>query len=553
MFKKIFFGGLVLVCILVGIFVYNKETYIGEKVDPLTYFDEFEGNTNNLVYEDVRINLNEPVQIVNEKAFVCYTFANQYIDDRIFYDHNEKVLTLTNDREVIRLYEGENQVSFGGVNHTYSIVTLGEELYIEASLLKDIYGVMIERSANERLFVATDNRIDHTAAMVKRKASLQTHAQKKSIVVETIQKGDTVSIYNKEGDYVRVRSENGIIGYLPSRVIGTTSSIKGNVKDEVEAWQGNPLGQTVRLMWDDMSSRSEKDWNDSKYASMKNVNVISPVWFDFADAEGNLSDIASRSYVDNAHNRNMQVWPILRHNFSEPSLTANILLSTQKRQHVISQIIEYAKVYGFDGINIDIENIQNETSAVWVQFMRELYPQLKAENLIVTLDVYMPSNWSGHYEREKVAESCDYFMVMAYDQHWSGSEEAGSVAELPWVESGIQNSLIEVPKEKLVLGIPLYTRLWIESNEGLSSNAYSMASMKDLISSWNITPSIDTNSGQNYIEFTQEGAVYKVWIEDFMSVNKRMNLMKKYDLAGYAAWRLGYETPDIWDILGEVE
>lgn len=553
MFKKIVCGGLVLISILIGIFIYNKISYVGEQVDPLTYFDEFQGNTNNLVYEDSRVGVTEPIQIVEGKVFASYTFANEYVDDRIFYDRNEKVLTLTNDREILRLYEGENNISFAGIEGTYSIITLGDELYIEGKLLEDLFDVVIQKGEDGRLYVATNVGIEQTTATVKRRARLRTHAKQKSTVVETIARGEKVHVYSEEDGFVRVRSENGIIGYLPSDEIKDKEVTMVETPSQVEAWEINPLGETVKLMWDDMTIRSEKDWTTPKYANMKNINVISPAWFEFGDSEGNLSDIGMKSYVEDAHARGMQVWPILRHNFEETQLTAEILSSTRKRQYVIEQILDYAQLYGFDGINIDIENIQNETSAVWVQFMRELYPQLKAKGLIVTLDVYMPSNWSGHYEREKVSNSCDYFIVMAYDQHWSGSEEAGSVGELPWVESGIQATLEEVPKEKLVLGIPFYTRLWIESSEGLSAKSYSMTSMADLIATWDVTPTLDENSGQNYVEFTKDDKVYKVWIEDYESIYKRIQLMKEYDLAGYGAWRLGYETSDIWDILSKVE
>ncbi|MBE6024010.1 MAG: hypothetical protein E7231_12455 [Cellulosilyticum sp.] len=553
MFKKIFFCGLVLISILIGIFIYNKVSYVGPQVDPLTYFDEFQGNTNNLVYEDARVDIDEPVQIIEGKIFVNYRFANQYVNDRIFYDINEKVLTLTNAREVIKLYEGENSIDFSGIKGTYSLVTLGEDLYIEGSLLEDFFGVKIEKGQDERLFVATNTSVTQTVATVKKASELRTHAMAKSTVIEKLARGEKVTVYSEEDGFIRVRSENGIIGYLPEQAIKNIEEVAPINVPTVEPWEVNPLGETVKMMWDDMTTRSEKDWTSSKYARMKNVNVIAPAWFEFAKADGTLGDIATKSYVENAHKRGIQVWAILRHNFEEPALTAEILSSTSKREYVINQLIEYAKQYGFDGINVDIENIQDEISDVWVQFMRELYPKLKAEGLIVSVDVYAPSSWSEHYEREEVAESSDYFMVMAYDQHWSGSEEAGSVSEIPWVESGIQMSLEEVPKEKLVLGIPFYTRLWAEGTDGLSTRSYSMYSMEELIQSLSVTPTFDEASGQNYVEYTKDGKLYKIWIEDYESISKRISLMEQYDLAGYAAWRLGYETADIWDILDKIE
>lgn len=553
MFKKIVLGGLALLCILGGIFIHNKIIYVGEEVDPLTYFDEFNKNTNNLVYEDIRIDLDEPAKIIDGQVFVRYEFANQYVSDTIFYDEAEKVLTLTNVREVVRLYEGENQITFAGVSGNYILKLENEGLYISANLLEELFGVTVEQGSNERLFIATNNAQEQKIAVTKKKASLRTHAREKSTVIEQLGKGERVYVYSEEDGFVRVRSEQGIVGFLPSSEVKDEEIVDKISIPEVEQWEINPLKETVKLVWDQVSTKSEKDWTKGKYAAITNINVIAPTWFSFGDEAGTLEDRGLKSYVDAAHNRGTQVWPILSHNFENTGLTKTILSSTNKRQYVIDQVIQYARTYGFDGINIDIENIQTETSDVWVQFMRELYPQLKAQGLIVSVDVYMPSEWSNHYEREKVAASSDYFMVMAYDQHWSGSEEAGSVSEIPWVENGIQKNLEEVPKEKLVLGIPFYTRLWIERSNGLNVKSYSMASIQEVISSWGVLPIYDEASGQNYVEHVQEDGIYKVWLEDYESISKRIALMEKYELAGYGAWRLGYETSDIWDILKKVE
>lgn len=553
MFKKIILGGVALLCILMGIFVHSKMEYVGEQVDPLTYFDEFNSNTNNLVYEDIRIPLAEPVMEIDEEVYVSYDFANQYVSDIIFYDALEQVMTLTSVREVVRLYPGSNEIEFLGVDGTYTLKEQDGSLYISSNLIKDFFGIVIEKSDHEGLFIATNTAKQQEVAIVKKKSSLRTHPRDKSIVVEELGKGEQITIYSEEDGFVRVRSEKGIIGYLPSSDLKKHETIEAVTLPTAEAWPGNPLGEKVKLMWDQITTQTEKDWTSGKYAALTNVNVLAPTWFELGDENGGLKNRALRSYVTAAHQRGMEVWPILSHSFEESQLTKIILSSSEKRQYVIDQIIEYAKAYGFDGINIDIENIQIETSAVWVQFMRELYPQLKAHNLKVTVDVYMPSSWSSHYERAKVAKSSDYFIVMAYDQHWSGSETAGSVSEIPWVENGILSTLEEVPKEKLVLGIPLYTRLWIERSNGLNVKSYSMSSIQELISTWNVSTVLDPISGQNYIEYVKEDGVYKVWLEDYDSIQKRIDLMEKYELAGYSAWRLGYETSDIWDILSKVE
>ena len=554
MLKKIILGLIAVALVVTAYFTVNRVQTVGELVDPLTYFDEFKNNTNNLVYKDERINLKEPVITINDQIYVSYTFANTYVSDIIFYDEAEKVMTLTNVREVVKLYpEQGNKISFAGIQGTYPLTEKDGELYVSTNLLEDFFKVRIEAGKDGRLFIAYDDREEQEQATISRKTSLRTHPRKKSTVVENLGKGEKVILYAEEDGFARVRSESGIIGYIPSSYLKHKETIEAQGVMDVEAWPINPLGETVKLAWDQMTNANVGNWASAKYANVDKLNVISPTWFEFGDETGALVDRGTTEYVKSAHDRGLQVWPIISHSFTNTGLTKEILSSSKKRQYVIQQIIDKSKLYGFDGINVDIENIQNETSAVWVQFMRELYPQLKAESLIVSVDVYMPSNWSGHYEREKVSAASDYFIVMAYDQHWSGSETAGSVSEISWVDEGIQNTLKEVPKEKLVLGIPFYTRLWTETNEGLSSTPYGMTSAKQLVDKWGVIPQLDSISGQNYAEVEKDQKTYKLWIEDYSSISKRIAIMEKYELAGYGAWKLGLESADIWDVLGQVK
>lgn len=509
-------------------------------------------DTPNMVYEDVRIHFEEPVRTNQGKIFVNCDCISEYMNDRIFYDPVEKTLSLTNAKEVVRLKEGENQITFANVTGQYTL----EDGYIESTLLSDLFGIDVVQNEESSLYVATCTTLPRTVAKLKRTTDLQTHPAKNRDVVkvvERLKKGTEVTAYDEENGYVRVRSQTGIIGYVPTKVLKNVTEVPPATLPSVEEWATNPIGKTVRLVWDNFTVKTEVDWSTEKYKRIKNINVISPAWFDFSKADGTLSDLGTVKYVENAHQRGIKVWAMLRHNFEQPALTEQILMSTQKRQYVINQLINLAKKYDLDGINIDIENIQTETSKAWVEFIRELYPQLKAEGLIVSVDIYTPSSWSGHYEREKVSESCDYFMLMAYDQHWLGSEKAGSVSELPWAKEGIEMTLKEVPKEKLVLGIPLYTRLWAETANGLETRSYSMVQTKQLLATRPETPTFDANSGLKYIEYQKDNKLYKLWIEDVDSLKERLKFVKEYDLAGIAAWRLGYETADVWDILEEVK
>ena len=246
----------------------------------------------------------------------------------------------------------------------------------------------------------------------------------------------------------------------------------------------------------------------------------------------------------------------MSHNFSNGQWTRGILTSTHKRDHLIGELVDFVKKYNVDGINIDIENVQEETGPHWVQFMRELYPIMKELGITVSTDIYVPSPWTIHYNRSEIAKVVDYLVIMAYDEHWSGSEEAGSVGSLPWVQSAIEQTLDEVPEEKVILGVPFYSRLWREDINAsgaleLSSRALGMDGVKNELADQEITPIWDEETGQYYAEYEKDEGLYKVWIEDETSMAQRVGLARQYNLAGISGWKLGLEGPETWEVIKE--
>lgn len=557
MLKKIFMiliSLIVMGAIAVGIFTWMPSK---EEVDPITYFGEFKPGQLNLVFEDRRIDSMQPVLEIEGVSYLSQEFVKQYIDDAIFYDASEGVLTITTVNEIVRMTRGSNEVSINGEVSRMEEPLLEKEgiAYISGNYLEKRYNFEITRGMDGRLYKASDLGVEKQTAVVKaRKSELRTHPDHKMPIIDKMKKGHELIVYSVENGYARVRNENGIIGFIKEKdikIVGTTEVVADKQYQPLPS--KNPLNEKVKLVWDQLTVRTAGNWNSTKYTQIKGANVISPTWFEFEDSEGNLVDRGSKEYVERAHNKGLQVWGLMSHNFTQPQLTKIILTSTSRRQHVIDQLLNYADIYNLDGINIDIENIQPEFSEEWVQFMRELYPQAKSRGLTVSVDVYMPSAWSVHYERSRIAEVVDYFIVMAYDEHWSGSEQAGPVASLPWVNQGLQATLEEVPKEKLVLGMPTFSRMWAETNEGLESRAYSMEDVRRRMNELGMETVLDEYTGQLYGEKVINNKRYKVWLEDAETIAKRIDLIEQYDLQGYAIWRLGLETADVWDELQKVK
>ena len=530
-----------------------------ETIDPLTYFDEFKQGQQNMVYNDTRVNWQEPVLETDGMLYIESEWATTFVDERIFYDANEGILTLTNVNEVIRIDSVTKEVTVNNqvAEKDVPILVANNKLYIGAPYLEAEYAVAFTKGLDGRLVLAsTTDTQRQTAYVSSKKAQIRTRPDKKATIVDAIEKGHQLVIYGMdETGYVRVRDENGMIGYISEKQIKLDGET--TVK-EAAVYTAKPLARplegSVKLAWDQMTVRIAGDWTSRKYTQIQGANVIAPTWFEFADADGNLMDRGSTDYVASARRNGLQVWALMSHNFTTPSYTREILTSTKKRQHVISQLVTYAKKYDLDGINIDIENIQTDFAREWVQFMRELYPQMQAIGVTVSVDVYMPSAWSRFYQRDKISEVVDYFIVMAYDQHWSGSEQAGPTAGLGWVEEGITMNLEEVPAEKLVLGIPFFTRVWREGDDGsLSSKPYGMVAAQNAVKEWGVASVYDDEHRQNYAEAYVDGALQKVWLEDLHTIEERIKMIERYNLAGYAVWKLGLEDSGVWDLLNTVK
>ena len=270
-------------------------------------------------------------------------------------------------------------------------------------------------------------------------------------------------LFDESGDWFYVRTERGIVGYISKKHIGNIKEVEGKAVVEEESfptWE--PVQGKINLVWDQVF-KVESSEVPSKFEPIYGLDVLSPSWFEIEDEEGNLRNIASRRYVDWAHSQGYQVWAMITNPFSDPDLTHKVLSNTDSRENIIKQLLAFSSIYNLDGINIDFESLKKETGEYYVQFIRELTPLLKEQGLVVSVDMYVPSGWTRHYNRSEVGKVVDYIMIMGYDEHWSTSPKSGSVASIGWVEEGIKNTLKEVPNESHSRNSLLY-RLWAEES-----------------------------------------------------------------------------------------
>ena len=351
-------------------------------------------------------------------------------------------------------------------------------------------------------------------------------------------------------DWSQVATMDGYIGYVQKKAVSQPEKRTFERQFSREEYNYIKMEQPVNLVWHQVTNMEANAGFAEATANMTGVNVISPTWYSIIDNEGNISSLASSDYVAQAHEKGLQVWGLVD-NFNENISTTEILSRTSSRQNLVRQLVDAALSAGLDGINIDFEYLEEAVGIHFLQFLRELSVETHKNNLVLSVDNPVPEDFTSHYDRAEQGRVVDYVIIMGYDEHYVGSEEAGSVASLPWVEKGIQDTLAEVPAERVINAVPFYSRLWKTLAGTLSSEAIGMGQVQEVISKYKVETYWDKNTSQNYGTFENEGAEFQIWIEDAQSIAEKVKLSSKYNLAGVAAWKLGFESSDVWKAIND--
>ncbi len=373
-------------------------------------------------------------------------------------------------------------------------------------------------------------------------------------VKKDIDKGAILRVFGEHEKWYKVRSEDGFVGYIEKKHV-KTEIIPSDTQVDESAGSGTvwkPEMGKINMTWEYVGSKNP---DVSKLKSISGLDVVSPTWFYVTDKQGNVANKADNGYVQWAHKNGYKVWALVG-NGSDPEMTHGFLNNIDTREKIYQQLLIYAELYDLDGINIDFENVYLKDKDMLTQFMRELAPLFREQGLVVSIDVTFRSsseNWSMCYDRKALSEIVDYIAVMAYDQHWAASPVSGSVAEYGWVEEGIKRILEQVPNEKVLLGLPFYTRVWkeelVDGKTKVSSVAVTMDTVNKLLSEHKPEVIWDEESGQHYAEYKVGKVTNRIWIEDDRSLNLKSSLVHKYNLAGAASWRKGFESDNIWAML----
>jgi spore germination protein YaaH len=501
----------------------------------------------------------------NNVSYFSVDFIKENIDDSIVYDEASKSIILTTKNKVFQMptdsltyfvNEQPTELTFPVMIADSGLSFVALDPFLSIFELQIDYqeetGIHLLRKNGETIIhgtVKSDRKIDHLRL---RKSPSLTEPY-----VSEVHDGEKVTIEKEEKGFYYVRKQNGIAGFIEKNEVEINQSTKIAITTDQVNYALPKLQWPIHLVWEAVYSKNPEP---KEIPSMPGVNVVSPTWFALKDNQGEISNLGSTEYVEWAKSKDLHIWGLFSNDF-DPDKTHEAFKNFETRQKMIRQLLQYAKAYQLDGINIDIENVHKEDGPLITQFVREATPYFHQAGLLVSMDVTFISDsgmWSAFYEREKLAEVVDYMVVMAYDEHWGTSPIAGSVASLPWVETNLKRILEEIPNERLILGVPLYSRIWKEQeteggNIEVSSKAYSMDYIQEWIKENKLEVIYDEASGQNYAEFynQEEKSLYKVWIEDKMSLNKRAQLVHDFQLAGVASWQRTFASNVAWSELEE--
>lgn len=492
-------------------------------------------------------------QLKDGHFYIALSTLKSKLDDGYVYDSTEQILRYTTDSEVISVNRDDAFYTSGRSQEDMDekiVITGGSDrTFVALDFVKKFTDVTVKTAKKPNRVVIEKAGYKKKVTELKRDTEARRFGGPKSKILADLKKGTQATVVESYGRWDKIMTADGIEGCVTSSSLDTIKS--RTVKKSLPERKYNhiTMKDKVNLLWHQVTNRTANSSVDRVLSNAKGINVISPTWFRLADNEGGLTDIASLSYVKTAHNAGVQVWGLVS-NFEDKSVdTTTVLNMTSSRDNLVNNLIAKAIAYDLDGINVDFEQVQTAAKDGYAEFIRELSLKCENNDLVLSVDNYPPTASSTHYSRKVQANYADYCIVMAYDEHYSTSDP-GSNASIGFVKDAVKNSLKEIPKSRLVLGMPFYAKLWTTKDDTTTMKTIGMKSISSYLKQYNVQETWDDDLGQNYAEFSNDGAKIQLWAEDEKSLALKLEVMKSNGLAGGAFWKEGLEDNSVWDLIG---
>ena len=496
--------------------------------------------------------LEEQAVLIGGEPYAAYTYVESQLNSCFYWDEETKGILLTTSGGVQTLLPGDaavaktpggqpavQQESDGTVYISLDVVK--EYTDLDYAYYSDPNRVVIrnEWDGVEQATVQSDT------AQVRQKGGI------KSLILADVQRGDALLYLENLDNWCKVMTADGYTGYIQTEDISEPEAIEARTAKK-DSYERITRDHKINLVWHQSTSTESNDAMAEMTAEMTGVNVISPTWFSVTDETGTISSLASADYVKLAHEAGREVWGLID-NFNEAFDETTDLAYASVRSRIIEQLLAEAASCGMDGINVDFENLKEAGIPHYLQFLRELTSAAHAQNLVVSVDTPVPQAYTMYYQRGEQARFVDYMIVMAYDEHFAGSEEAGSVSSLPFVQQAVEEMTRVMPADQVICGIPFYTRVWTEKfgQSAITSEVLGMDGAKNYAKENQMTETWDASLGQNVATVETSDARYTIWMEDEQSMEEKLKVIQSADLAGVAEWKLGFERADVWSLISE--
>ncbi len=546
---------IVVILMLAGKAVIERYVPSKEKADLKEYFQLTEAEDTAVIVDNAK--QDTTAKLVAGKIYVEYEFLQDSLNQRFYWDANENKLLYTTPKEVISVNAGSSDYYVAKEKHTenYTIVYAdADKAYVALDFVKKYTNLEYKMFKKPNRIMITRTWGEIVTAPIKKDTELRIKGGIKSPILKNLEKDEKVTIVEEGKKWTKVCTSDGYIGYVKNRRIGKTETEKLTSDFKEPEFTHLLKKEKINMAWHQVTEEAANSSLAEVLSATKGVNVISPTWFYLNDNEGGIKSLASSDYVTYAHQHNVEVWALVS-NLENPDVdTTKVLTHTSSRENLTNNLISMAIQYDLDGINVDIEALAAEAGDGYIQFIRELSIKCEKNDIILSVDNYVPSSYTAFYNRAEQALFADYVIIMGYDEHYKGSAKAGSVASIDFVKKGIEDTLKEVPKEQVILGMPFYTRLWKEApGEGdkvtVTSEVVRMNAQQTVINNSGAVQKWSDKYGQYYLEYTQDGSTYKMWMEEEKSIEQKLKAAKSAKLAGTAVWKLGMENASVWDTI----
>lgn len=540
--------------------ILERYSYSKERADLNAYFGITQEDEIAIVLQDEVIA--EKAKLIGTTCYFDLATVEKYFTDRFYVNRDEQVLLYTTADDVIQINIGDDSdvvyVSEVGNSIEYKAALYeGDTLYIAVDYVKKYVNFSYSLyDAPLHMQVYTQWNVIKEATVTK-DTSIRYQGGIKSDILKDLQEGDQVTVLEEMENWSKVKSEDAYIGYVENKVLGKQKDIQQMPVTGAYDVVINSVKKegTINMVFHQVFSEVTGKELQNALKLTKGVNVVAPTWYRLTDSQGNFSSLATASYVEKAHEMGIDVWALITDVDTKDLYGVDVdfytlFASTENRKRLITGLMQQVDTYGLDGINIDFEKIKSDSGTHFVQFLRELSIETRKRGVALSVDNYVPTEYTAHYNRKEQGLVVDYVVIMGYDEYYAGCGEAGPNASINYVENGIVKTKETVPAEKIINAVPFYTRVWESGSDGPKASTLIMSAQSDWVRKTGATAIWREEYCQNYVEYQSgSGNTVQCWLEDMESIKVKLQVMKAQGIAGVAAWKLGLEDTAVWDVM----